>query len=320
MNLDALDDDLVKKMFVDGSYDVTSDLMDADKWILSRKNKVIADVTNNLEKFELGVAAQKINDFIWEELCDWYIEMIKPRLYGEDVKTKAAAVWTLSNVLIDSLKLLHPYMPFVTEEIYCTLLEEEGILEDGKLVKDLGRERAESIMISEWPKYDEKFAFEAEEEAVELIMEAVKAVRTVRTDMNVPPSRKAKIFVVSENAKTLETFEKSRLFFEALAGASETSFQADKSGIGEDAVSAMIHTAALYIPFADLVDIEKELERLSKEKARLEGEIKRCNGMLSNPNFTGKAPAAKIEEEKGKLAKYTDMLAQVEERLTAIKR
>ncbi|MBQ8547891.1 MAG: valine--tRNA ligase [Lachnospiraceae bacterium] len=278
-------------------------LADADKWILSKANTLCKEVTENLDKFEMGIAAQKIYDFIWEEFCDWYIEMVKPRLYGNDESSKAAAIWTLRHVLTDALKLLHPYMPFVTEEIFCTLKEMEENTAD------------ESIMISQWPEYTDAFAFAAEEEAVELIKEAVKGIRNLRSEMNVPPSRKATVFVVSEQEAVRAIFENSKVFFASLGGASEVQIQADKDGIDADAVSAVIPNATIYIPFADLVDIEKEIERLSKEKARLEGELKRVNGMLSNPNFVNKAPEAKLAEERAKLERYTAMMAQVEERL-----
>jgi valyl-tRNA synthetase len=279
-------------------------LTDADKWILSKANKLVKEVTDNMENFELGIAVQKIYDFIWEEFCDWYIEMVKPRLYSETDETKAGAVWTLKQVLITSLKLLHPYMPFITEEIYCTLLEMEG-----KSSED------ESIMVSDWPVYREEMAFEKEEEAVELIKEAVKGIRNVRTDMNVPPSKKATVIVVSESEKVRNVFENSKVFFASLGYASEVIIQKDKNGIPSDSVSAVIPQASIYMPFADLVDIEKEIERLTKEKTRLEGELKRVNGLLSNERFMSKAPQAKIDEEKEKLEKYTNMMAQVMERL-----
>ncbi len=285
-----------------------STLTDADRWILSKMNGVIRDVTENLEKFEMGIAAQKIYDFIWEEFCDWYIEMVKPRLYGDDLTSKKAAIWTLRTVLTDALKLLHPYMPFITEEIFCTLKEAEGTLEQN-----------ESIMISEWPTFCECRNYAAEEEAIERIKEAVKAIRNVRTTMNVPPSKKAAVFVVSEEAAVRDTFENSKLFFAALAGASQVTVQADKAGIAEDAVSAVIPNATVYMPFDDLVDIEKEIERLTKEKERLTAELARVNGMLANERFISKAPEAKIAEEREKLAKYTDMMKQVEELLASDK-
>ena len=280
-------------------------LTDADRWILSKANDLVRDVTDNLERFEMGIAADKIYNFIWEEFCDWYIEMVKPRLYGDDAATKTAAIYTLRCVLTTALKLLHPYMPFVTEEIFCTLKEAEGTLAEN-----------ESIMISAWPKYDAGRHFADEEEAVELMKEAVKAIRNVRTEMNVPPSRKAAVYIVSESEKVRNIFAAGRVFFAPLAYAGEVKIMAQREGIDNDAVSAVINQAAIYMPFSDLVDIAKETERLTKEKNRLEGEIKRARGMLANPNFVNKAPEKKLAEEREKLAKYTDMLAQVTERLT----
>ena len=287
----------------DASLAENAPLTLADKWILSRVNTLAKDVTENLDKFELGIALQKVYDFIWEEFCDWYIEMVKPRLWNDEDTTKASALWTLKKVLIQSLKLLHPYMPFITEEIFCNLQEEES-----------------SIMISAWPEYSEKLNFASEEQAVETIKEAVRAIRNVRTSMNVPPSKKAKVFVVSDRQDVLDIFEHSKSFFATLAYASEVALQADKTGIGEDAVSAVIPSASIYMPFAELVDVEKETERLEKEKTRLEGELKRVNGMLSNEKFISKAPEAKIAEEKAKLEKYTQMMKQVEEHLAQLKK
>ena len=279
-----------------------ADLTQADKWILSKMNRLTKDVTENIDKYELGIAVSKIYDFIWEEFCDWYIEMVKPRLYNDEDKTKAAALWTLKTVLINALKLLHPYMPFITEEIFCNVQNEE-----------------ESIMISKWPEYKDEWNFEEDEKAVELIKEAVRGIRNTRTGMNVPPSRKAKVFVVSESEEVRNIFENSKAFFATLGYASEVAVQSDKTGIAEDAVSVLIHQAALYMPFADLVDIDKEIERLTKEEDKMNKEIKRAQGMLSNPKFVDKAPADKVQAEKDKLEKYTQMLEQIQERLAALK-
>ena len=276
-------------------------LTQADKWILSKVNKLAKEVTANMDKFELGIAVQKVYDFIWEEFCDWYIEMVKPRLYNDDDSTKEAALWTLNTVLINSLKLLHPYMPFVTEEIFCNLQDKE-----------------ESIMISSWPEFREDYNYETDEEAVEIIKAAVKSIRNVRTSMNVPPSKKATVIVVSESVKVRDIFKNSTSFFATLGYASEVKIQEDETGIDKDAVSAVIPEATIYIPFAELVDIEKEIERLNKEKARLEGELKRVNGMLSNEKFISKAPQSKVDEEKAKLTKYTNMMEQVVERLASL--
>ena len=279
-----------------------ADLTMADKWILSKANDLAKEVTENLDRYELGIALQKVYDFVWEEFCDWYIEMVKPRLWNDEDTTKAAAIWTLKTVLIQSLKLLHPYIPFITEEIFCNLQDEE-----------------ESIMVSQWPVFKDEWNFEKEEHAVETIKEAVRAIRNVRTSMNVPPSKKAKVYVVSENEELLQIFEHSKVFFATLGYASEVFLQKDKTGIAEDAVSAVIPQAAIYMPFAELVDIAKEIERLEKEEERLTKELARVNGMLANEKFVSKAPAAKIEEEKAKQAKYSQMMEQVKERLAQLK-
>lgn len=276
-------------------------LTGADKWILSKANKLAAEVTANLDNFDLGIAVQKLYDFIWEQFCDWYIEMVKPRLYNEADETKKAALWTLRTVLIQSLKLLHPYMPFITEEIFCTLQEEE-----------------ESIMIASWPEYKEEWNFEEEESQVETIKTAVRGIRNLRAEMNVPPSKKATVYVVTEDAKIKETFTAGKVFFASLGFASEVFVQEDKTGIAEDAVSAVIPGAVIYLPFAELVDIEKEIERLKKEEERLEKELARVNGMLSNERFISKAPEEKIQEEKDKLEKYARMMEQVKLRLTQL--
>ena len=278
-----------------------ANLTDADKWILSKMNGLIKEVTDNMEKYELGIAVAKLNDFIWEEFCDWYIEMVKPRLYNDEDTTKTAAIWTLKKVLIDALKLLHPYMPFITEEIFCNIQDEE-----------------ESIMISSWPVYTEDNDYSEDENAIETIKTAVRNIRNVRAEMNVAPSRKALVYVVSENEDIRNIFDNGRVFFATLGYASDVKVQADKSGIPDDAVSTVIPGAVIYIPFAELVDIDKEIERLNKEKDKLHKEIARCNGMLNNEKFTSKAPQAKIDEEKAKLEKYSDMLAQVEERLKTL--
>ena len=280
-----------------------SDLTDADKWILSKANTLAKDVTENLDKYEIGVAAAKLYDFIWEEFCDWYIEMVKPRLYNDEDTTKKAALYTLKEVLTVSLKLLHPYMPFVTEEIFCTLQNKE-----------------ESIMISKWPEYTEDRHFAAEEEAVETIKEAVRSIRNARAGMNVPPSRKAKVYVVSDSDKIRAIFENGNIFFATLSYASDVKIQADKSGIEEDAVSAVIPGATIYMPFAELVDIDKEIERLKKEEERLNKELARVNGMLSNEKFISKAPEAKINEEKEKKAKYETMMEQVKAQLAHLQK
>ena len=279
------------------------ELTPADRWILSKLNTLAKDVTENMENFDLGVAVGKIYDFIWEEFCDWYIEMVKPRLYNDEDTTKAAALYTLKTVLIESLKLLHPYMPFITEEIFCNLQDEE-----------------ESIMISDWPVYKEEFNFPVEENAIETIKEAVRGIRNTRTSMNVAPSRKAKVYVVSTDEALRNIFKNGKVFFASLGYASEVIIQDNKDGIDSDAVSVVIPNGTIYMPFAELVDIAKEIERLENEEKRLAGELARVNGMLSNERFVSKAPAAKIQEEKDKLEKYTQMMEQVKERLSHLRK
>ncbi len=271
-----------------------------DRWILSKVNTLVKDVTDNMEKFELGIAVQKVYDFIWDEFCDWYIEIAKTRTFRKEEEPESArvAMWTLKTVLIQALKLLHPYMPFITEEIFCTLQEEE-----------------KTIMLSQWPNYREDWHFAQAEEAVEHIKDLVKGIRNIRTDMEVPPSRKAKVFVVTQEEGLRTVFAEMKSAYRLLASASEVQVQEDKEGIGEDAVSVVIPGAVAYLPLEDLVDFEKEKERLSKERQRLSKELSRSRGMLANEKFLNKAPQQKVQEEREKLAKYQQMMAQVEERL-----
>ncbi|MDE6926855.1 MAG: valine--tRNA ligase [Acetatifactor sp.] len=310
----------------------TDALEPVDKWILSRLNTLVRDVTDNMESFELGIAVQKVYDFIWDEFCDWYIEMVKPRLYNsDDASSQNAALWTLKTVLIDALKLLHPYMPFITEEIFCTLRSsvKETTKPENTSSSDFELCTEESIMISRWPEYTEQRSFTKEEKDIEIIKEAVRGIRNIRTEMNVAPSRKAGVYVVSEDQGILDTFTEGRLFFASLAYANEVTMVSAAvpggmteakagAGIPQDAVSVVIPGATLYIPFAELVDIAQEIERLKKEEKRLEGELARVNGMLSNERFLSKAPEAKIAGEKEKLAKYTQMMEQVKERLAQL--
>ena len=289
---------------VDYSQVKKEELTQADKWILSKVNNLAKDVTALMETFDLGIAVQKIYDFIWEEFCDWYIEMVKPRLYNEEDTTKAAALYTLKTVLVDALKLLHPYMPFITEEIYCTLMDDEE----------------QSIMVSDWPVYTEERNFAEDEAKVERIKEAVKGIRNIRGEMNVPPSKKASVIVVSEKQDVLDIYQENKVFFATLGLASDVTFQKDKAGIADDAVSVVIADGTIYIPFAELVDIEKEIERLKKEEKKLQGELKRSQGMLGNPNFVNKAPEKKIAEEREKLEKYKGMMEQVQQRLAQLEK
>ncbi len=274
----------------------------SDKWILSRLNSVIAEVTENLENYELGIALQKIYEFIWDEFCDWYIELVKPRLFDREDGTRLEAQWTLNYVLGNAMKLLHPYMPFVTEEIYRHLINED-----------------ESIMISAWPKYDESLYFPDAQKEMQLIMDAIKSVRNIKAEMNVPASRKNKLIFVS-GAANGQVLSRGRRLFERLAGASGISVQQDKSGIPVDAVTAVIPGAEIYIPLEDLVDIEKEIERLEKEKANLEKELERVEGKLNNAGFVAKAPAEVVEGERAKKAKYAEMYEKLLERISSLKK
>ena len=281
-----------------------ADLLPVDRWILSKVNTLAKDVTENMDKYELGIAVQKVYDFIWEEFCDWYIEIAKVRLYKkeEDPKAANAALWVLKTVLANALKMLHPYMPFITEEIFCTLCPEE-----------------ETIMLAPWPEYTEEWNFAKEEADVETIKVLVKGIRNIRSEMNVPPSRKAKYFIVSPDADLCELFASHKDIYSQLISASEIDVQADKAGIPEDAVSVVIPNAVVYIPLEELVDMAKERERLEKEKAKLAKELARSNGMLNNEKFLIKAPQAKVDEEKAKLEKYKQMMEDVENRLAQLK-
>ena len=278
-------------------------LTSADKWILSKVNTLAKEVQESLSKYDLGLAAQKVYDFIWDEYCDWYIEMVKPRLYNKEDSTRAAALWTLKQVLINALKLMHPFMPFITEELFMHIQDEE-----------------ETIMTSQWPVYKEEWNFKENEAEIDAIKEAVRNIRNIRAEMNVAPSKKVHVYVVSENEGVRYIFEHSKVFFKTLAHASEVTVQADKAGIGEDAVSVVVQDATIYMPLAELVDFAKEIERLEKEKTKLEKEVDRVVKKLANQGFVAKAPAHVIEEEKAKEEKYKAMLAQVEERLAQLKK
>ena len=282
-----------------------SDLSVVDKWVLSKVNTLAKDVTENMDKFELGIALQKVYDFIWDEFCDWYIELAKYRIWHaeEDPKAANAALWTLKTVLANGLKMLHPFMPFVSEEIYGALVPEE-----------------ESLMMSKWPEFKAEWNFATEELQVERMKEIIRGVRNVRAEMNVAPSRKAGVFVVCENAVLCNGFAEMKTSAAPLMSASEIVIQNTKEGIEEDAVSVVVTDAVVYLPLAELVDFEQEIERLTKEEERLKKELARVNGMLSNERFISKAPEAKINEEKAKLEKYTQMMEQVQERLAGLRK
>ena len=279
---------------------VEANLTIADKWIISRANNVVKEVIDNMDKFDLGIAAQKIYDFAWTEYCDWYIEIVKPRLYGDDVEAKKAALYTLTYVLETILKLLHPYMPFITEEIYTYLPTVEG-----------------SIVIANWPHYKEEDNMASEEEMMELAMDGIRNIRNARAEMDVPPSKKAKVIIVPAEGKK-SAVEATKEYFVTLASASTVEIAKTEENIPEDAVSVVINGAKIFIPLDELVDFEKEKERLTKEKAKLESEIKRVNGKLSNQGFLAKAPESLVNEEKAKKEKFEEMMKSVLERLENI--
>ena len=270
-----------------------------DKWILSKLNKLIKETTINLNNYDLGVWTQKVYDFIWGEFCDWYIEMVKPRLYDKENKTREAAQYTLNKVLGDSLKLLHPIMPFITEEIYTKLYNND-----------------ESIMISSWPQYSEEFNFAKEEKQIEKIKQIIIGIRNIRTNMNVHPAKKSTLIFVTENDE--EMIIDSQEFIKKLGFADKIIVQGNKNNIPQNAMSVLSEELEVYLPFDELVDIEEEKKRLQGEKQKLEAEVERASKMLSNPGFVNKAPENKIKEEKEKLEKYKQMLENVEERLSKL--
>ncbi|NLM75998.1 MAG: valine--tRNA ligase [Clostridiaceae bacterium] len=274
----------------------------ADKWILSRINTIAREVTENLEKFELGIALQKIYEFIWEEFCDWYIELVKPRLYDREAKGRLEALYVLNEVLGKAMKLLHPFMPFITEEIYSHLITDD-----------------ESIMISKWPEYTDNVLYPEEEKIMVFIMDAVRGIRNIRAEMNVPVNRKAKAIFVTQDELLSKVVKDEQSTFGRLASISEAQVQSTKDGIPEDSVAVLVNGAEIYLPLEELIDKDKELERLEKEKATLIKELERVNRMLNNDNFVSKAPAAVVEQEKEKLKKYTEMYEKVLERIAALK-
>lgn len=276
------------------------DLSIEDKWLLNKLDKLVLDVTNHIEKYEVGIAATKIYDFIWSEYCDWYIEMSKPRLYNEGSTTKNACVYVLNYALVTFLKLLHPFMPFITEKIY----------------QELDNEKI-SIMLESWPEVKAKFEYEEEEKNIEIIKNIIVNIRNIRANMNVVPSKKTNLIFVTTKYKSL--IEQAESFLKKLGFAENIQVQEDKEGIPENSVSIVSDGIELFIPFEELVDVAKELERLEGEKEKLEKEVERCAKMLSNKGFVEKAPKAKIEEEEEKLTKYREMLETVEKRIKEMK-
>jgi len=277
-------------------------LESTDKWILDKMNETIKEVTTSIEAYELGIALQKVYDFAWDEFCDWYIEMVKPRLYDKDHPTRDAALYTLKTVLVNVLKLLHPYAPFVTEEIFLTVQNAE-----------------ETIMLSDWPKYDENTKFAIESEETQIVKDAIKAIRNVRLQMNVPVSRKVKMFVVTTDERIRGVFSSAQSYIKMLAASSEIIVQENMSEISEGAVSIVIPQGVIYLPMDELVDTEKELERLEGEAKKMLSEIERAEKKLANEGFVKKAPQSLIDEEKSKIEKYREMLEAAREQIDRIK-
>ncbi len=277
-----------------------SKMIYVDKWIISKLNTLVKEVTENLENYDLGVAAQKIYDFIRNDFCDWYIEIVKPRLFNKEDESRYTVQFILNYVLCTSLKLLHPFMPFITEEIYSKLYH-----------------KPESIMMTEFPKYKEELDFKNEEELAIEIMNIITEIRNIRSKMNVHPSKKTKLIFVTTTAK--DEIEKSEAFLEKLGFANKIEIQKTTENIPENAVAILSKNMEVHIPFEELVDIEEEKKRLEGEKKRLESEVQRGEKMLSNPGFINKAPEAKINEEKEKLANYKELLENVNQKLEKMK-
>ena len=277
----------------------------ADKWILSRVNTLAKDVTENMDKFELGIAVQKVYDFIWDEFCDWYVELAKYRIYHaeEDKASADCVLWVLKTVLGKALKLLHPFMPFITEEIYSALVPEE-----------------ESLMMSTWPEYKDEWNFPADENVMEHVKAITRGIRNTRSEMDVPNSRKTKVYVVCEDKEISAGIEGMKDSVMPLMMANDIIISETKQGVDDSAVSVVVPDAVVYLPMEELVDFEQERERLKKEEERLTKEIKRAEGMLANEKFVSKAPEAKVQEERDKLEKYTQMLAQVKERMAGLQK
>lgn len=285
----------------DNKFDIDK-LEEEDKWILSRLNQVVEEVTKNLDRYEIGMAAQRIYDFTWEDYCDWYIEMVKSRLYGQEGDSKKTAQQVLLYVLENINKLLHPFMPFITEEIWQHLPQEN-----------------EALILSSWPKYREDLKFQNAEESIEYVKTAIKAIRNARAEMNIAPSRKAQLIFLTEDEKIRTILEKSERYFINLASAEELLITDKEQGEEDEFIAVALDRAQALLPLADLIDFEKEIERLEKEKEKLQGELRRLQGKLSNEGFVSKAPAKIVEEEREKLSKYEDMMATVEERLAGLK-
>jgi valyl-tRNA synthetase len=275
----------------------------ADKWMLCKINRLSAEVTENLDKFEIGISLHKIYEFIWEKFCDWYIELVKPRLYDKESKARLEAQYVLNYTLGSAMKLIHPFMPFITEEIYSHLINDD-----------------KSIMISKWPEYRDDYNFIQEEAEMETVIDAVRSIRNIRAEMNVTPSRKSRVIFVTDNRDTVRIISLNKRVFETLAGASDIIIQRNDTGIPSNSVTAVLPDIKIFVPLDELIDIEKETERLEKEKHKLQEELDRVNGKLDNINFVSKAPIEVVETEREKRQKYQNMYNSVMERLEELKK
>ncbi len=274
----------------------------ADRWILSRMNTVSEEVTENLEKFELGIGLQKVYEFIWEEFCDWYIELVKPRLFDREAPDRLEAMYVLNEILKTSMKLLHPFMPFITEEIYQHLYTED-----------------ESIMISNWPVYRKAYNDPVSENKMKTVMETIRSIRNIRAEMKVPVARKARAVFIIEDEEMGTIFKEEQSTFMRLAGVSSLAVYKDKNNIPQDAVSSVLEWVEIYIPMEELLDLEKEMDRLIKEKDNLESELARVNGKLNNDNFIARAPVSVVEAEREKYKKYRELYDRVIDRIEFVK-
>jgi valyl-tRNA synthetase len=310
MNLTDENDEFYP-MADDTAGDILNKLKDEDKWILSTVNSAAAEITANMEKFELALASQKIYDLIWNNFCDWYIELVKSRLYGDDEEDKKTARYVLVKVLKDLLKLLHPFMPFITEEIWSFLPHDES---------ERSKENEKGFLIRQsWPVYSEDMKFEEEEAVIELAMDAIRTVRNIRAEADAAPSKKvsASILAAGEAAERLKKAEKHIM---SQANVVSISFISDKSELPEEVMSGVINGAEIFINMDELMDYNAELERLGKEKKKLESEVARGEKKLGNEGFVAKAPENVIAMEREKLANYREMLAKVTERLTIVEK
>ena len=276
-----------------GKNDKEKDLLYEDRWILNKLDNLIKTVTRNMEEYDLGIALDNIYSFIWNEFCDWYIEMVKTRLYSDDKQDKIQVSFVLNYVFGDSLKLLHPFMPFVTSEIYAELINYHN----------------KELMMTNWPKTKQRVDYDENKNSIEKLKEMIVEIRNIRASKNIHPSKKADLIVVTK--KYQKEMEEAKEILLKLGFGKTVTVQSDKTQIPEDSIQIITDDIELYMPLEGLINKEEEQKRQEAEKERLKQEVARCEKMLSNPGFVNKAPKAKIEEEKLKLEKYKEMLAKI---------